>query len=424
QRDIAKAEWAEKWGKVLKSALHDIEKIFASRCTEFESGQNGLQFYHAQAIRAHLEMMVKGRGSVDASGRASEALGFSPKWGARLVRRWTSAWLNKRELPKSRRGHHRKAFSLLEDPTVRAELRSYLRSNKWAINPKKLQDFTEKKMIPDEAKKYLENMVNEEMPRGLKQYMEVELFPRIHMKSHKGISLPNDGQMKSWVLDGEQPLKKKGVGRGIHQSDVICSTYSWIEEASQSMEYGKNYEGYWDGELFVKQLSEKIIPAFERLHGPEYQALIMVDNSQGHSAYAKDALLAHQMNWRPSGKQASMRDGWFMRDGVRVVQKMTFPATHAQFPNQPKEFFWGAVKRYLRENCDYTFQTLKDNMPKALKSVELSTIRKWEHRMVRWMAAYRSGLEAKAAQIEVKKFSSRRFASHRRVPETVARSFD
>ncbi len=54
----------------------------------------------------------------------------------------------------------------------------------------------------------------------------------------------NDGWTKSWVLDGEQPLKKKGVGCRIHQSDVICSTYGWIEEASQLMEYGKNYKGY------------------------------------------------------------------------------------------------------------------------------------------------------------------------------------
>jgi hypothetical protein len=29
--------------------------------------------------------------------------------------------------------------------------------------------------------------------------------------------------------------------------------------------------------------------------------------------------------------------------------------------------------------CDYTFKTLQENFPKALKSVEISTIRKWEH---------------------------------------------
>ena len=39
------------------------------------------------------------------------------------------------------------------------------------------------------------------------------------------------------------------------------------------------------------------------------------------------------------------------------------------------ECFWCAVKRYLRENCDYTFKTLKTNkLPKAMASVCLSTI--------------------------------------------------
>ena len=40
------------------------------------------------------------------------------------------------------------------------------------------------------------------------------------------------------------------------------------------------------------------------------------------------------------------------------------------------EFFWGAVKKYLQEHCDYTFETLKTNLPKALESVQLSTIQK------------------------------------------------
>jgi hypothetical protein len=41
----------------------------------------------------------------------------------------------------------------------------------------------------------------------------------------------------------------------------------------------------------MSQWTEKIIPAFEKAHDPvEYQALSMVDNSQGHSAYPPDAL--------------------------------------------------------------------------------------------------------------------------------------
>lgn len=210
------------------------------------------------------------------------------------------------------------------------------------------------------------------------------------------------------------------------------------------------------------QLVERIIPAFERAHGPLYQALIMVDNSQGHSAYSVDALLTSRMNMKPGGKQAKLRDGWYIKNGVRVTQKMCFPPNHTEFPGEAKgmrqvlverglwrdkllmkcgsgsrskkqdygsepvkcqsgvtdccakrildlqpdfmeqkslvqeviekaghlciflpkfhcelnfiEFFWGAVKRYLREHCDYTFETLKENMPKALASVSVDTI--------------------------------------------------
>ena len=224
----------------------------------------------------------------------------------------------------------------------------------------------------------------------------------------------------------------------------------------------------------------------------------MVDNSQGHSAYAEDALVASRMNVNPGGSQARMRDGWFEQNGERIMQPMIFPPNHPTFSNQPKglrhvlaergidtrhlsrgkckkcepgeeacccrrimenqpdfkdqkslvqevitgeghlcillpkfhcelnfiEFFWGAVKRYLREHCDYTFPTLQENLPKALASVELKTIRRWELQMIRWMDAYRSGLGARDAQSQVKKISLKCYTSHRRVPETVARQFD
>ncbi|KAF8240871.1 hypothetical protein L208DRAFT_1495753, partial [Tricholoma matsutake] len=92
----------------------------------------------------------------------------------------------------------------------------------------------------------------------------------------------------------------------VTQSDVICSTVGWLRDASQSLEYGKNYDGYWTGELFVKHLWEKIIPSFEKAHGPGYQALIMVDNLQSHSAYAENALVASHMNVNPGGSQAHL----------------------------------------------------------------------------------------------------------------------
>jgi hypothetical protein len=76
------------------------------------------------------------------------------------------------------------------------------------------------------------------------------------------------------------------------------------------------------------------------------------------------------------------------------------------------------------DNCDYTFNTLKENMPKALESVPLTSIHQWEHQMYCWMEAYRSGLGTSAAQLQVKRFGSAKYKLHRRVPKTVGRAFD
>ncbi|THU76476.1 hypothetical protein K435DRAFT_627174, partial [Dendrothele bispora CBS 962.96] len=50
----------------------------------------------------------------------------------------------------------------------------------------------------------------------------------------------------------------------------------------------------------------------------------------------------------------------------------------------------------------------------------IKTIRRWELRTRRWISAYRDGLAAKDAQLRVRQFSSRKYKSHCRVPETLA----
>ena len=57
------------------------------------------------------------------------------------------------------------------------------------MNPKKLAEFSKNNMVTAAADKYLHQLVKTEMPRGLKKYMDVELFPRIHLKVGRGVSL-------------------------------------------------------------------------------------------------------------------------------------------------------------------------------------------------------------------------------------------
>ena len=105
------------------------------------------------------------------------------------VRSWVCDWMKHRELPSSSTGCHVKVDSLLEEPKICTELQSYLQSNKWSMNPQKLAEFSKNQLIPGEAEKYLHQIVEKEMPRGLKQYMEVEIFPCIQLKVGKGISI-------------------------------------------------------------------------------------------------------------------------------------------------------------------------------------------------------------------------------------------
>ncbi|KAF8523730.1 hypothetical protein BU17DRAFT_74918 [Hysterangium stoloniferum] len=349
-------------------ALTAVEKLIASKKRVFKAGEIVFKNIDIKPSTLHLHMVLHNR-SIEASERAAESQGFAAKWGGRLVHQWVRKWVTSRELPVSSHGSHGKVYSLLDDPAICAELRSYLRSNKWSMDPTKLAKFVKAESIPTATEKYICHL----------KYMELELFPHIqYCKVGKGITLE--------TAHHEHALKKKGVGWGIHVSGVICATKGYLNDAEQTMEYGKNYEGYWTGELFVKQLHEKIIPAFEKARGPGYQALIII------SSYSEDALLVSQMNLHPGGKQAHIHNGWFIHNGEKIDQPMMYPPNHPEFPNQLKG--------------------LQENLPNAMRAVALGTVWKWEHQMYQWMDAYQGGLSARDAQFKVKAFSSRKYTSH------------
>ncbi len=87
----------------------------------------------------------------------------------------------------------------------------------------------------------------------MQQYNCVQ--PRLVLAAHDEMTCQaNDGKKKSWGPVDEQPLKKKGVGRGIHCSEVICSTVGWMKDAGESLEYRKNHDEWWTGKMFCKQV--------------------------------------------------------------------------------------------------------------------------------------------------------------------------
>src|ERR1043165_5444253 len=76
------------------------------------------------------------------------------------------------------------------------------------------------------------------------------------------------------------------------------------------------------------------------------------------------------------------------------------------------ERYWGASKRYARENCDYSWSGLQRIVPISLESVDLITIRKFARHAWRYMDLYKKGITGKLAEYGVKKYKS-----HRRIPD-------
>ena len=56
-------------------------------------------------------------------------------------------------------------------------------------------------------------------------------------------------------------------------------------------------------------------------------------------------------------------------------------------------FFWGGVKRYTRENCNYSFLDLEHRVGAGFDSVPCNTIRRFANQSRRWIDAYNGGLD-------------------------------
>ena len=158
-----------------------IQKMFKSKQMMFISGSQGLQAKHAKAIEIHFQLVLQnGRHSIDASQWAAEADGFATQSGGQEVWGWTKVYV-------SHQGHH--ATILCSQIQILQWSFEYMCLNKWAMDLSKLNKFTKNRLVPQAADKYLCSIVENEMPWGLKKYMDVQLFPCIHLKPGHGISL-------------------------------------------------------------------------------------------------------------------------------------------------------------------------------------------------------------------------------------------
>ena len=90
--------------------------------------------------------------------------------------------------------------------------------------------------------------------------------------------------------------------------DARSTDPNFPKEARELFEYGAARAGYWTGEKFMRQI-EKASKIAELKYPPAMHSLVwLFDQSSCHRAYAPDSLNVNNMNVRPGGAQAVMRD--------------------------------------------------------------------------------------------------------------------
>ena len=132
---------------------------------------------------------------------------------------------------------------------------------------------------------------------------------------------------RQWLAKGQQPLRKKGQGCGIHISDWILETRGRlvlnadeivaqaalppesrlrVTDAHKIIYPGKNADKWWDLPQLMEQIKDAV-DIFEYIH-PEAVGIWAFDCSSAHEGLASDALNVNKMNVNPGGKQTLMRD--------------------------------------------------------------------------------------------------------------------
>jgi len=150
----------------------------------------------------------------------------------------------------------------------------------------------------------------------------------------------NDRETNVWIREGEQALRQKGRGRGVHVSGFIYKADGFLKltdteiaqhnalPKSQQLRKtdstviiypGKNADPWWDMKQLQAQL-EHAIDLFELKH-PNDQAVFIFDQSTAHGAFADDALVASCMNVNPGGKQPAMHSTIIPMDNAAASER-------------------------------------------------------------------------------------------------------
>jgi hypothetical protein len=159
------------------------------------------------------------------------------------------------------------------------------------------------------------------------------------------------------LAKGQQPLRKKGNGCGIHISNYMLETRGClvlnadeiaaqaalppnsclhVTDAHKIIYPGKNTDKWWDLLQFMEHLTDAV-DIFEYIH-LDVVGIWAFDCSSAHKGLASDTLNVNKMNINPGGKQTLMRDTVIpntnpppkpgQADTHGLIQSLVYPNDH------------------------------------------------------------------------------------------------
>ncbi|CAG8801838.1 14019_t:CDS:2, partial [Gigaspora rosea] len=259
------------------------------------------------------------RKKIEASETVAKVVGGGP-WLAKCIRKWTNICM-KSELIQNFRGKF-PSKSLLNDELVSLQVATYLRSQKFKVNPIVVKNYVENQVLPQlngavkrisirtirrwmhklgfrykryqkgvyidgherlDVVAYRQTFLQEvaEYDRFMSKWHDesckIRTFPELigDEKEHIWVThdestfFTYDGMHAMWGPEGEQPLRKKELGLGVHVSDFLTETIGPLrdnlEEARAIMVLGSRNGGFWDTNKLLNQV-QRAINIFERTH--------------------------------------------------------------------------------------------------------------------------------------------------------------
>ena len=111
-----------------------------------------------------------------------------------------------------------------------------------------------------------------------------------------------------WAEKGNQPIKPKGLGKGLMVSDFVDEFNGLLsltieeferdkleypdlkQKARVVLKYGADVEGYWNNDKFMAQMADVIKIVKVKYPRELYDVFWFFDHSSSHTAFADNAL--------------------------------------------------------------------------------------------------------------------------------------